>query len=110
MLPMLIADELDVDWKKVRIEQAPLDTVKYHATVRRRQHGDADQLAADAPRRRRGARDARDAPPRRRGAFRSPSSRRAPARSIHQASNRRIGYGELADEGRDAHARRTSRP
>lgn len=32
-LPMLVAEELDVDWQKLVVEQAPLDTIKFSRQV-----------------------------------------------------------------------------
>ena len=57
MLPMLIAEELDVRWERTsRIEQAMSDESKYGRAVRRRQHRDAGPLG---PLRRVGAAGAR---------------------------------------------------
>ena len=95
--PMIVADELDVDWAKVKILQAPLDNKKFerqvtggsgaipHSWKRLREAGaTARQMLMEAAAQR----------------WKVPLSELSTADSmvIHQASGRKLSYGELAVE------------
>ncbi len=62
-LAMIVAEELDADWSKVRVESAPADPIYNHtlygAQITGRQHEHLDRVGAAPQGRGLGARDAR---------------------------------------------------
>lgn len=95
--PIIVADELDADWTKVVVEQAPLDTKKFERQVA----GGSGSIPHSWQRLRKAGATARQM-------LMGAAAKRwnVPAAEcttdkgfvLHAASNRRLSYGELATE------------
>ncbi len=96
-LPMVVAEELDVDWAKVRVEQAPLDTAKY---TRQSVGGSTGTPTNYDAMRRMGAAGRQMLMTAAASMWSVPVSELStePSAIVHRVSGRRATYGELASK------------
>ncbi|RJR44687.1 MAG: xanthine dehydrogenase family protein molybdopterin-binding subunit [Deltaproteobacteria bacterium] len=100
-LPMLVAEELDADWSKVRFEAAPVDPVYNHALWGMQATGGSTSTWTEYERLRQAGATARAMLIAAAAAAWkvAPSSLRAEqGQVVHTASGRRLTYGQLAEK------------
>ena len=112
-MPMLVAEELDVDWNKIKIEWAPADAEVRQPELRRpaadrRQQQRPRHVEDAAQGRRDRARDAVTAAAQTWGVAENTVTTEK-GEVVHKASGRRLKYGALVDKAARCRCRRTSR-
>src|SRR5205807_7549688 len=99
-LPMILADELDADWTKVRFEPAPVDPVYNHPVFHMQMTGGSTSTWSSFDQFRQAGAAARAmliTAAAQRWNVDAASCRTENGTVIHSASNRRLSYGQLAE-------------